>query len=221
MIKTLIKNLWWRLFPQHALNRKAYARLIQRQSSYLHVSGWMETLRTRRPVDEDGETVPWMNYPVIHFLKNRLNSTLCLFEYGSGNSTEFFAKRVSSVTSVEHDQLWFNRVAEWVPDNATVLFRTEDVDGQYCRAILETGKSFDVVVVDGRDRDNCLLHAVKALTPRGVIVLDDSQRPEYVAAIKLMTDAGFEELQFQGLKPLGTGSDRTSIFYRHKNCLNI
>jgi hypothetical protein len=53
------------------------------------------------------------------------------------------------------------------------------MDGDYCRAIGETGDQYDVVIVDSRDRMNCLKQSISALTSRGVILLDDSQRRRY------------------------------------------
>ncbi|HWN47408.1 MAG TPA: hypothetical protein VNM71_08615, partial [Steroidobacteraceae bacterium] len=97
-----------------------------------------------------------MNYAVVAFLERRLNKTLSVFEYGSGYSTLFYARRVRNVISVEYDQAWIASIGPRLPPNASVLFVPDDVDGDYCRAIARSGDSFDVVVVDGKDRENCV-----------------------------------------------------------------
>ena len=88
-------------------------------------------------------------------------------------------------------------------------------------AILEDDDRYDVVVIDGRDRVNCLKHALERLTPSGVVLLDDSHRPRYAAAHEHAREAGFRSLRLQGLKPRGREIDETTIFYRDGNCLGI
>jgi hypothetical protein len=78
-----------------------------------------------------------------------------------------------------------------------------------------------VVVVDGRDRVNCVKQAVSALSPRGVILLDDSQQDKYQEANEFAAAQGFRALDLEGLKATGKGLDRTTLFYRDGNCLGI
>jgi len=70
------------------------------------------------PVDKEGKALPWLNYPAIQFLDKRISEEHTIFEYGSGNSTEWLAKRVDTIVSVEHDLDWSERVAPELPDNA-------------------------------------------------------------------------------------------------------
>src|SRR5262245_28763699 len=50
--------------------------------------------------------VPWLTFGAVRFLESRLASTQRVFEYGSGGSTLFLARRVEQVISVEHDVRW-------------------------------------------------------------------------------------------------------------------
>ena len=160
-----------------------------------------------------------MNYAVIAFLERRLNKTLSVFEYGSGYSTLFYARRVRNVISVEYDQAWIASIGPRLPPNASVLFVPDDVDGDYCRAIARSGDSFDVVVVDGKDRENCVKQSMQALSSRGVIVLDDSQRAKYAPAIAYAQENGYLTVDFEGLKPTESSWFRSTILYRRENCL--
>jgi len=47
-----------------------------------------------------------MTYPAIRFLERRLSNSLEVFEFGSGNSTLWWAERVSRIDSCEHDAQW-------------------------------------------------------------------------------------------------------------------
>ncbi|WHI51582.1 hypothetical protein P3339_01755 [Microbulbifer sp. MLAF003] len=206
-------NPFWRFI--------AARRAIFRKSSYLRVTGWLESFKRGYPCDVDGNALPWMNYPVIHFLKERLSKDINVFEFGSGFSTLFYAERVSSIQSVEDNPKWFETMAKQLPDNAKVILQEADEDGEYCRSINKFEQNFQLVVVDGRDRVNCFKQSLSRLTGDGVILLDDSSRSKYSPAIDLGKSAGFKVLHFEGIKPTTTGLHRTSLFYRSENCLGL
>lgn len=50
---------------------------------------------------------PWLVFSSIDFLDKWLKADMKVFEYGSGGSTLYFAKRVKEVISVEHDKEWY------------------------------------------------------------------------------------------------------------------
>jgi len=181
----------------------------------------VESFKSGVPCRNDGSPLPWMNYPVIAFLEERLIKDISLFEFGSGYSTKFFAQRVKDVTSVEYDIQWFDKLKESLPANVNLLFREKDVNGKYCRLISEQNRRYDVVVVDGRDRVNCVRTAVECLSERGVVILDDSQREKYKDALEHVAARGFRVLHWEGIKPTSSRTERTSIIYRDGNCLGI
>ena len=212
-IRTALKRKLWM--------RTAFKKLIVRKESYLHTTGWIESLRRGYPCDAEGAEVPWMNYPVVNFLKERLHKDLTLFEFGSGYSTLFYAKRVRDVTSVEYNREWYDFMTEKEIDNVSLLYREKDVDGTYCRTINESDREYDIIVVDGRDRVNCVIQGIEKLTSKGIILLDDSSRDRYTAAIEHAKTKGFRSLDIEGLKPTGYGIDRTTVLYRNDNCLGL
>jgi hypothetical protein len=195
--------------------------LFMWKKSFLHTTGWIESIKRGYPCGKDGSEVPWLNYAVINFLKERLNGDLSLFEFGSGYSTLFYAKLVRNVISVESDKDWFNLIKDKIPDNASLLYKEKDIDGIYCRSITEFNQEFDVVIVDGRDRVNCTKQAIGKLSKAGVIILDDSDRARYCEALEHAKKNKFRILGIEGLKPTGYGYHKTSILYRDDNCLNI
>lgn len=125
------------------------------------------------------------------------------------------------MTSLEYDDQWLQLVRSMVPDNVEIIFQHADVDGDYCRAILESCKKFDVVIVDGKDRNNCIMQTCQAISGNGVVVLDDSHRDRYQAAFKFLKEKEFRHIDFEGLKPSGIANYRTTVFYRDNNCLGI
>lgn len=217
----MVKRILKKAFPKHVLYYRAYVELIKNETSYLYLTGWMRSLDENKPVDKDGNYIPWMNYPVIKFLQNRLKSDFHLFEFGSGYSTSFYAGLVQTVTSVEYDESWLAVVKKNKPKNVELIYKKNDIDGEYCRVIKSTGRKYDVVVIDGRDRVNCIKQSIEALSDRGVILFDDSQRERYLGGINYAIEKGFRSIRIDGLKPTRNKIDGTTIFYRPNNCFDI
>ena len=218
---SIVKRILKKVFPKHVLYYRAYVELIKNETSYLHLTGWMRSLDENKPVDKDGNYIPWMNYPVIKFLQDRLKNDFHLFEFGSGYSTSFYAGLVQTVTSVEYDESWLAVVKKNKPENVELIYKERDIDGEYCRVIRSTGRKYDVVVVDGRDRVNCIKQSIESLTDRGVILFDDSQRKRYLEGINYAIEKGFRSIRIDGLKPTRNKIDGTTIFYRRNNCFDI
>jgi len=201
--------------------RQLHRQLSRRAIPFLLETGWISSLVGGESVDSDGLPIPWLTYPAVAFLARRVRPEMHVFEYGSGNSTVWWSGRVNSVTAVEHDPAWVQRVRARLPANAHVDHVPLDVDGDYCRSVHLGATRFDVVVVDGRDRVNCGLQAVEALEPGGVIVWDNSDRRRYGPGLNALAGQGFRRLPFVGLAPLGSSASETSILYREGNCLGI
>lgn len=216
-MKQFVKSTW----PKQTMGWRLYRDLVLNSDSYLHTTGWLRSLEQAKPLDATNSPVPWMNYPVVQLLSERLPKEAVLFEFGSGHSTAFWGRHVAQVYSIEYDRKWLDTIAPNLPSNAKVYFCEQDRDGKYCRSVGIPGVSFDVVVVDGRDRVNCVLQALKFVTDSGVIILDDSSREKYRDAFVATREAGFKALTLAGLKPTGLGTDATTIFYRPNNCLGL
>lgn len=213
----MLKEFFMNIF----VNYYAYKRIIRHKESYLNSTGWLRSLSEKKPVNSDGEPLPWMNYSIIKLLEDRLKSDISVFEYGSGFSTLFFAKRVGSIDSIEFNADWYEQIKSSLPKNATITFVEKDIDGNYCRSIFRMGKKYDLLVIDGRDRVNCFKQGLNFLTESGVILLDDSNRDKYSECFNIAQANGFKFLSFQGLKPTSKKTFETTVFYKNNNCLNI
>ncbi len=206
---------------RHFVVPYAIYKTIICNSSYLHTSGWVASLRHGRPRSAQGNPIPWMNYSVVQFLEKRLHDQMRLFEYGSGYSTMFYARHVGQVTSVEYDQEWCRRLSPTLPENVDLIHQHRDLDGDYCRVILRDDTRYDVVVIDGADRNACIACAMDRLNDGGVMLLDDSSRSEYQPGFEAAARRGFRSLDFHGIKPTSSKSHQTTLFYRDGNCLNL
>ncbi|MES2417327.1 MAG: FkbM family methyltransferase [Bacteroidota bacterium] len=201
--------------------RRLSALLSHGHKGYLFTIGWFKAFDSRQAVDAAGLPIPWVTYSFIDFIKPRLNKELSVFEYGSGNSTLFYAKSVRRVVSVEHDEEWYHKLLTQKVTNAEMIFCRLDMAGAYCKKAASLPEKFDIIIVDGRDRVNCCKQGINGLTDRGVIVLDDSEREAYSDAWLFLTGQGFKEISFSGISPGLFYEKSTTVFYKTNNCLGI
>lgn len=210
-----IKNVVWNILNSIGLGGSVQLYLQSALKDY----GWFKSFHSKRSVDADGNPLPWYTYCFIIFFKPRVQSHFEVFEYGSGNSTRWYAARVKEITAVEHEKEWINIVKPQLPSNAGILAR--DLGDSYIQAVAESGKRYHIIVVDGRNRVKCTDFASDYLTPDGVLILDNSERPFYQPAKDLMKKKGFKRLDFVGMAPIVGHETCTTVFYRDGNCLGI
>jgi hypothetical protein len=191
------------------------------RNSSLSYWNWFESFRTRQSLGPGGVPIPWITYPAISFLEERVTKEMTVYEYGCGNSTLWWAARVSSVDAVEHDRSWFDQILPLLPQNVHLTHVPLEYGGDYSQSISRSGKFYDVVVVDGRDRSQSAKSALPFLNPTGCLIWDNTDRSEYRDGIAFLKAAGFRQLRFRGFSPITTIENETSIFYRASNCLRI
>ncbi len=183
--------------------------------------GWMKSLKKGLPLDKNGDPLPWFTYPANSFLKSRLKTDMKVFEYGSGFSTLWWSKNVGNVVACEHDQNWFLKMKELMPENVQYYYKELVYNGEYSKLITNYHRYFDIVCIDGRDRVNCVRNSIDALKEDGVIVWDNSDREKYLDGFMFLYEKGFRQIEFEGIGPISAKIWKTSIFYRSRNCFNI
>lgn len=189
---------------------------------YLLKSGWLKSMQAEEAVDADGNPIPWITYPAIDFLAGRVTPEMSVFEYGSGNSTFWWSRRVSKMISCEHDKEWYAYFQARVPANVTYLLRrAKGGSTAYIDEITNYKEIFDILIIDGRDRVQCVYNGLASLRYGGVIVWDNSDREEYKEGFDFLLSHGFKSLEFWGMGALATRRWCTSIFYRRDNCFGI
>lgn len=197
-----------------------YSHALLHKKSPLREWGWFRSFREQRSVDADGEPLPWFTYGAIEFLKRRIPRRASVFEYGAGNGTLWWAARVKQVDAVEHHSAWYESVRARMPGNVTL--RHVPLGGSaYPGSILATRQKYDIVVVDGRERNACVKPSLRALAPTGVIIWDDSNRERYAEGIASLREQGFRMIEFRGFSPIEFMMCETGILYRPDNCLGI
>ena len=197
-----------------------YSLVSFRSFGYLLETGWFESFKSGEPVDSALKPIPWFTYSAIDFLKEKLNSNLSILEFGCGNSTLFFAARVKKVISFEHSKAWHQKILKKIPANAELTITSSLSAKDYLKPLIEDMR-FDVIIVDGLFRNECITVSLEHISETGVIILDDSEREEYNEGIALLIQSGLRQLKFSGIAPGIFFRKCTTIFYNDTNCLNI
>lgn len=187
---------------------------------YFVEKGWLKSYLNKEALDPAGNPIPWLTYSFLDFIAGRLNKDLSLFEYGAGNSTLYFAKYIKYIKSIENNKEWYQKIKSRLPGNVDIAYVSLS-EKAYENAILQETISYDIVLVDGRQRVACVKNSVAKLSDCGVIILDDAERSKYKEAFIFMKEAGFKELPFSGIAIGAIHHKCTSIFYRSQNCLGI
>jgi predicted O-methyltransferase YrrM len=126
-----------------------------------------------RAVDKKGNPIPWYTYPAIDFLAQRNYQTKSVLEFGSGQSTLWWASRAKFVLSIEEDFDWFTRVRAQVPENVELQHIIPNIS-RLKQFMKFRNTKFDVIVVDGNIRREAAALSFEYLKPGGALILDNA-----------------------------------------------
>lgn len=146
------------------------------------------------------QPLPWIPHLSREYLERLIQPDWYAFEWGSGGSTLWLAPRVQQLISVEHDPEWGAKTQVVLPNVEYQLIPPEhgefgankampqlylagpigNVNFKRYACSIDGRGPFDLVLVDGRARASCLLHAVPEVRPGGWLVLDNAERDYYL-----------------------------------------
>ncbi len=186
--------------------------------NYLETSGWLRSLKEGKSIDYNYNPLPWYSYPAIEFIEDKLKGDFRVFEYGSGQSTLWYAQRVKEVISVEHNPDYFLKISASIPNNVKLVLRENRE--RYVEEISNYDDGyFDVIVIEGIERVKCAELSVNKLSKTGWIVFDYSDREENDRAILFLQSQGFKRIDFYGLLASQKYKVCTSIFFKTDDLL--
>ena len=192
--------------------------LVKIATSQNRTFGIVNSISQNMPIDNLSKPTPWFTYSAIHFLNSVNLSEKRIFEYGSGFSTLYFRNRSAYVTSVEDNRFWKDKIeATSPPATQSQILLKEGLD--YINAPLTFEHSFDLIVVDGSFREECVKVAIQALSNNGMIILDNSDG--YVSEAKLLKKSGFLQIPFLGPGPMSAVLWETSLFIKAESWKNF
>ncbi len=125
---------------------------------------------------------PWLTPEAISILEDWLRPEYVGLEWGAGRSTLWFASRVESLISIEHDAQWYQRVQrnllEHPRNNVTLVLAVSEPDDYLRPARALEDASLDFALIDGISamRDQCAECIIPKIRPGGLLILDDIHR---------------------------------------------
>lgn len=186
---------------------------------------------------------PWLVFSAIRWLDDFMSQCHRpkVFEYGSGGSTLYWIRQGCECISIEDDEDWFLKVKSHLRGANDIDFRhvpPEIAETAVCdpanphkyRSGAERYKQysferyvrqiddfsddfFDLILIDGRARPSCLLHAIPKVRLGGAIVLDNADRAHYLAKTRPFLKS-FKQKSFTGAAPTLAMLNRTDVFIR-------
>ncbi len=215
------------------------ARLLRDPGERRHAARWW---RSRNPHWLLDQRLPWLVFDAVDILRERPLERRNVFEFGSGGSTLFWQAHGALCVSVEHDAEWYAatkaRLAAQPPvdyrlippdtgdiacpgdpaDPDSYASSDEELRGKRFRRYASAIDSFpdgyfDVVLVDGRARPSCLKHSVGKVAVGGLLILDNSERPHYLARTASQLRC-FRETRLKGPCAAAPVISCTSLFQR-------
>lgn len=189
-----------------------------------------------------GDMQPWIPFSARAALTDFFSTPRTVLEFGSGGSTLFWLSLGAKVISIEHDEAWAQVVEqaayEQIGKHVDLEMRwiepapVDDLASEQCwfssnqayaglsferyvKGAEDLGpRSVDMLFVDGRARGQCLGNNWEKVRPCGLVVVDNSERPEYGWAIDELASRGWRWSHYYGPVPYLRYFSQTSIAVR-------
>ena len=162
---------------------------------------------------------PWIVPAAVGWLRRRIRSDWSILELGAGRSTAWFARRAGRVISFEDNEFWAGQTRERLRALGleNVELRQLAVEAFAVEVDAMPEYSFDLVVMDfleapSMTRIDVLKPAMKKVKAGAYLLLDDSDRPGYAEAFRLLD--GWHFRKFVGVKDGWPEACETGIFHR-------
>ncbi|WP_017293780.1 class I SAM-dependent methyltransferase [Geminocystis herdmanii] len=203
-----------------SLDWEKIASYLPPKTNILEASGWLKSLQLGKPVNNETESIPWYTYPAIEFIEDKIKSDFVVFEYGSGQSTLWWAKKINQLISIESNKDWFNYLRSTLIKDPKIILKLIEEPDVYIKTINEfPDKYFDVIIIDGDNREECAKEAYSHLKEDGFIIFDDTDRSSYSEILTYLDSEGFYRLDFFGMTPCLVYKNCTSVLFKDLNFL--
>lgn len=154
--------------------------------------------------------LPWIVQPAIRYLRGRVDG-LSVFEFGGGMSTLWYADVASRVVTIEEDRDWCDRIKSLTGGLPHVRIEYIPDKENYCEALSREADDFDVVVIDGSHRVECMERSIHKLRKAKYVVVDNTDADPILDKLVDAAFRGSEVLRFVGYAPGQLHPNETKI----------
>lgn len=152
---------------------------------------------------ETGLVFPWYVKSFLDELATWDMKGKTVLEIGGGSSTLWWNKKAKKVLTSESDP-------EYIEE---LLKHGCEVQIFNIHALKNCGKDYDIVIIDGIERDECVVPALDCLKPGGILIIDNWNQPSvWIANQENQTI--LLALEHKVWKQEGHDDWQTAIFYK-------
>lgn len=163
---------------------------------------------------EMGLVFPWYVKSVLDELKTWDLKDKKVFEYGLGASTLWFVAKGAWVYGCDTNKEYLDAVGEAILARKWKgMFYYIEEKEVYVNHIYDRGCLFDVVIIDGVWRDDCVKPTLDCLKPGGILIFDNWMQPS-VEMQSEETQRILTALEHKIYKQEGHLDWQTAIFYK-------
>jgi len=170
--------------------------------------GFLESSRKNIPVNDKNEIMPMYTYPCYEWLNSIDWTDNKVFEYGTGYSTIWWQNKNVNYHAVEDNKQWY----DMIKDKTNIKHEPEC--NKYSQSIYNYDFKFDVIVIDGIVRFDCVKPALERIKDDGIIIFDNSDW--HKNSKEELDKSDLISTHFHGFKPLHVDSETTSCYINRK-----
>jgi hypothetical protein len=167
--------------------------------------GFLQSSKNNLPLNNNNEIIPMYTYPCYEFLNSIDWTDADVFEYGCGYSTLWWSDKKVNYVGVEDNIEWYEKVKQ---KNPNIHLKTNLLD--YVNFVYQLEKKFDVIVIDGQGRYDCVTPALECLKDDGLLILDNSDWHKDTK--EKLDKSNLIPIHFHGFKALHVDSETTSCY---------
>jgi len=170
--------------------------------------GFLESSKKNIPVNDKNEVMPMYTYPCYEWLNSIDWNDSKVFEYGTGYSTIWWQNKNVDYHAVEDNKQWH----DMIEDKTNIEYKPGH--HKYIESIYKYDFKFDVIVIDGVVRFDCIKPALEKIKDDGIIIFDNTDW--HKDSKEELDKSDLIPIHFHGFKPLHVDSETTSCYVNRK-----
>ena len=170
--------------------------------------GFIESSKKNIPVNDKNEVMPMYTYPCYEWLNSIDWVGNKVFEYGTGYSTIWWQNKNVDYHAVEDNKQWH----DMIEDKTNIEYKPGH--HKYIESIYKYDFKFDVIVIDGVVRFDCIKPALEKIKDDGIIIFDNTDW--HKNSKEELDKSDLIPIHFHGFKPLHVDSETTSCYINRK-----
>ena len=170
--------------------------------------GFLESSKKNIPVNDKNEIMPMYTYPCYEWLDSIDWNDSKVFEYGTGYSTIWWQNKNVDYHAVEDNKQWH----DMIEDKTNIEYKPGH--HKYIESIYKYDFKFDVIVIDGVVRFDCIKPALEKIKDDGIIIFDNTDW--HKDSKEELDKSDLIPIHFHGFKPLHVDSETTSCYVNRK-----